>query len=212
MKTRENISHLLSLDLATYFFLKSALFGTDRVNEWVCGSGGYMILYKMQMAREIIPHMPWFGFGSMLSVDRGHFIQLCGQWQNYLLNCPKTQSLVYWWTDNSKVKQMILCFISREKKIDAGIQMGLLWKLTSKMVIEWVIPRLEWQIMKYKGKWYFGIQIHSQKWTCHNLFVWGQNFAQALKQKQNFGYMIPFSKSFQLHRHGCLILNIFSRK
>lgn len=89
----------------------------------------------------------------MLSAERGYFIQLCGQWQNYLLNCTKTQSLAYWWTDNSKVKQMISCFISREKKIDAGIQISLLWKLTSEMVIEWVIPTLEWQIMKYKGIW-----------------------------------------------------------
>lgn len=100
---------------------------------------------------------------------------------NYYWTVPKAQIQPYWWIDISRGQINDFLFYSHGKENWCWNSDGLLWKLTSKMVLEWVIPTLKWQIKKYKRKWYCRIQIHSPKWTCHNLFVWGQSFALILK-------------------------------
>lgn len=178
----------LCLDLAAiffFFFLKSALFGVDRVNEWSCWSGGYMILCKMQMAGEVIPHMPWLGPSPVLSTERDHSIQLCGQWQNDLLNCPKAQSLAYWWTDNSRGQTNDFVFSSQEKKnFNSGILMNPLWKLKSKIVIHWVTTTLEWQNREIQREMMSRIQICSQKLNCHNSFCMRAALPQYLSRSK----------------------------
>lgn len=80
--------------------------------------------------------------------------------QNCLWNWAKAQSPAYWWTDNSRGSNKWFCVLlpgKRKLRIFWNSD-GPLWELTSKMVLKWVIPTLEWQIMKYKGKWYSGIQ------------------------------------------------------
>lgn len=79
--SRQEKTEVTSLFGFSFFFLslKSALFGADRVNEQACWSGSYMILCKMQMAREITPHVPSLGLPPVLSTERDHSIHLCGQ-------------------------------------------------------------------------------------------------------------------------------------
>lgn len=147
----------LRLDLAAFFFflsfLKSALFGVDRVNEWPCWSGGYMILCKMQIAGEVIPHMPWLWPSPVLSTERDHSIQLSrSQRKTICWTAPKHRA---WPTDElttSRGQTNDFVFSSQEKRNNSGIQMNPLWKLKSKMVIQWVTTSRDWQNHEIQGE------------------------------------------------------------
>lgn len=106
------------------------------------------------------------------------------------------------------VKQMILCFLPRKKKFNSGIQMGPLWKLKSKMVIEWVTTTLEWQNHEIQGEMVFWYPNTQPEMDLSQPICMRPSFVLVFKQKQNLGYMFPFGKSPQHHRRSCLILNL----
>lgn len=155
MKTRENISHLLCLDKLHNFFWN--LLSLEPA-EWMSGPAGLVVTWSYAKCRwleksfSICPALD----PPLCSLQKGIIPS------NSVVSVKTIRStvpthrtwLIYELTSQG-VKQMILCFLPREKKINAGIQMGPLWKVKSKMVIEWVTPTLEWQNHEIQGEMIF---------------------------------------------------------
>lgn len=143
MKIRENIA-ISFLEFSYIFVFWNLLY--LELTGWMSGPAGLVVTWsyaKRRWQEKSFPICPYLDH-PLCSLQKG--IIPSNSVVSGKMICWTAPKHRAWPTDElttQGVKQMILCFLPRKKKFNSGIQMGPLWKLKSKMVIEWVTTTLE---------------------------------------------------------------------
>ena len=146
----------LCLDLAAFFFFFSFwnLLYLE-LTGWMSGPAGLVVTWsyaKCRWQEKSFPICPGLDHPPC-SLQKGIIpSNSVVSGKTICWTAPKHRA---WPTDEPTtqgVKQMILCFLPRKKKFNSGIQMNPLWKLISKMVIQWETTTQDWQNHEIQGE------------------------------------------------------------